>query len=154
MRKYAVTSLPMGPALVKDYPEVIEAVRFYRGDDPKMLVADQYDHFFFEDDLWFTDPSFFKVFIFPLSKGDPETAFLEPYSVVITEAIAQKYFGEQSPMGQILSFNNKAFKVTGVLKATAHNSHFQFDLLASPIPHKPNFWFNNEFYTYLLLQQR
>ena len=108
---------------------------------------------FYEDDLWFTDPNFFQVFTFPLSKGDPETAFSEPYSVVIIEAIAQKYFGEQSPMGQILSFNDKAFKVTGVLKDTVHNSHFPFDLLASPIPPKPNFWFNLEFYTYLLLQQ-
>ena len=153
MRQSPVTSLPMGPALVKDYPEVIEAVRFYGGDAPRMLVGDQYDHFFYEDDLWFTDPNFFKVFDFPLSQGDPETAFLEPYSVVITEAVAQKYFGEQSPMGQTLSFNDKAFKVTGVLKATAHNYHFPFDLLASPIPPKPNFWFNHEFYTYLLLQQ-
>ena len=152
-RQYAVTSLPMGPALVTDYPEVIEAVRFYRGEAPRMLVADQYGHFFYEDDLWFTDPNFFKVFSFPLSQGDPETAFLEPHSVVIAEAVAQKYFGEQSPMGQTLIFNDQAFKVTGVLKDTAHNSHFQFDLLASPIPHKPNFWFNNEFYTYLLLQQ-
>ena len=108
---------------------------------------------FMKDDLWFTDPNFFKVFDFPLSQGDPETAFLDPYSVVITEAVAQKYFGEQSPMGQILSFNDKAFKVTGVLKVTTHNSHFPFDLLASPIPPKPNFWFNHEFYTYLLLQQ-
>ena len=153
LRQSAITSLPMGPALVKDYPEVIEAVRFYGGDDPRMLVGDQYYHFFYEDDLWFTDPSFFKVFNFPLSQGDPETAFLDPYSVVITEAVAQKYFGEQDPMGQILSFNDKAFKVTGVLKDKAHNTHFQFDLLASPIPPKPNFWFNHEFYTYLLLQQ-
>ena len=153
MRQSPVTSLPMGPALVKDYPEVIEAVRFYGGDDPRMLVGDQYDHFFYEDDLWFTDPNFFKVFDFPLSQGNPKTAFLEPYSVVITEAVAQKYFGEQSPMGQTLSFNDKAFKVTGVLKDRAHNSHFPFDLLASPIPPKPNFWFNHEFYTYLLLQQ-
>ncbi len=153
LRQGAITSLPMGPALVKDYPEVIEAVRFYGGDDPRMLVGDQYYHFFYEDDLWFTDPSFFKVFNFPLSQGDPETAFLDPYSVVITEAVAQKYFGEQDPMGQILSFNDKAFKVTGVLKDKAHNTHFQFDLLASPIPSKPNFWFNHEFYTYLLLQQ-
>ena len=153
MRQSPVTSLPMGPALATDYPEVIEAVRFYGGDDPRMLVGDQYGHFFYEDDLWFTDPNFFQVFTFPLRKGDPETAFLEPYSVVITEAVAQKYFGEQSPIGQILSFNDKEFKVTGVLKDTVHNSHFPFDLLASPIPPKPNFWFNHEFYTYLLLQQ-
>ena len=81
-----------------------------------MLVADQYGHFFYEDDLRFTDPNFFKVFNFPFSQGDPKTALSELHSVVITEAVAQKYFGEQSPMGQTLIFNDQAFKVTGVLK--------------------------------------
>ena len=103
----------------------------------------------------FTDLNFFQVFNFPLSKGNPRTAFSDPYSVVVTEAIAQKYFGEQDPVGQILSFNDKAFKVTGVLKDTAHNSHFQFNLLASPMSrdHQSN-WLRHDFYTYLLLQKR
>ena len=151
---YAITPLPIGPALVKDYPEVIEAVRFSRA-DPKTLVGDQHGHFFYENGVVFTDPNFFEVFNFPLSKGDSETAFSEPHSVVITEAIAQKYFGEQDPVGQILSFNDKAFKVTGVLKDTAHNSHFQFNLLASPMSrdHQSN-WLRHDFYTYLLLQKR
>ena len=154
LSQYAVTPLPMGPALVKAYPEVIEAVRFSRA-DPKTLVEDQHDHFFYENGVVFTDPIFFEVFNFPLSQGNPETAFSEPYSVVITETIAQKYFGEQNPMGQTLSFNDKAFKVTGVLKDTAHNSHFQFNLLASPMSrdHQSN-WQRHDFYTYLLLQKR
>ncbi len=154
LSQYAVTPLPMGPALVKAYPEVIEAVRFSRA-DPKTLVEDQHDHFFYENGVVFTDPNFFEVFNFPLSQGNPETAFSEPYSVVITETIAQKYFGEQNPMGQTLSFNDKAFKVTGVLKDTAHNSHFQFNLLASPMSrdHQSN-WQRHDFYTYLLLQKR
>ena len=154
MRQYAVTPLPMGPALVTDYPEVIETMRFSRA-DPKTLVGDQHGHFFYENGVVFTDPNFFQVFNFPLSKGNPRTAFSEPYSVVITKAIAQKYFGEQSPMGQILSFNDKAFKVTGVLKDKAHNTHFQFNLLASPMSrdHQSN-WLRHDFYTYLLLQKR
>ncbi len=154
LSQYAVTPFPMGPALVTAYPEVIETMRFSRA-DPKTLVEDQHGHFFYENSVVFTDPNFFKVFDFSLSQGDPETAFLEPYSVVITEAIAQKYFGEQNPVGQILSFNDQAFKVTGVLKDTAHNSHFQFNLLASPISrdHQSN-WLRHDFYTYLLLQKR
>ena len=154
MRQYAVTPFPMGPALVKDYPEVIDAVRFSRA-DPKMLVGDQHGRLFYESGVVFTDPNFFQVFNFPLSKGNPKTAFSGPYSVVVTEAIAQKYFGEQEPVGQILSFNDKAFKVTGVLKDTTHNSHFQFNLLASPMSrdHQSN-WLRHDFYTYLLLQKR
>ena len=157
LRQAPVTPFPMGPALVKDYPEVIEAVRFFEGTDPRTLVEDQHGQVFFEDNLWFTDPNFFQVFNFPLSKGDPETVFLEPHSVVITEAVAQKYFGGQNPIGQILSFykleRKKAFKVTGVLKDTVHNSHFRFDFLASPISHHQPDWTTNVFYTYLLLQQ-
>ena len=155
MRQFAITPFPMGPALVRDYPEVIKAVRFFQGTNPRRLVEDQHGHFFYESGVVFTDPNFFEVFNFPLSKGDPKTAFLEPFSIVITEAVAQKYFGEQSQMGQILSFNDKAFKVTGVLKDTAHNSHFQFNLLASPMSrdHQSN-WLRHDFYTYLLLQKR
>ena len=150
----AITPFPMGPALVKDYPEVIDAVRFYKGPEPKITVGNQDGHFFFEDGILFTDPNVFEVFNFSLSKGDPETAFLEPFSVVITEVVAQKYFGEQNPLSQILSFfNGKAtFKVTGILKNAGHNSHLQFDFLASPI-HRESDWMTHDFYTYLLLQQ-
>ena len=152
--QYAITPFPMGSALVKDYPEVIDAVRFYKGQEPKILVGNQDGHFFSEESILFTDPNVFKVFNFSLSQGDPEIAFLESYSVVITESVAQKYFGGQNPLGQILSFfNGKAtFKVTGILKNAGHNSHLQFDFLASPIPREAS-WMTHEFYTYLLLQQ-
>ena len=101
----------------------------------------------------FTDANAFEVFNFPLSQGDPKTAFLEPFSIVITEAMAQKYFGKQNPLGQTLTLFKKAsFKVTGVLKDTIYNTHFQFDFLAFPILQEPG-WFNHEYYTYLLLQQ-
>ena len=153
MRQFAITPFPMGPALVKDYPEVIKAVRFFQGTNPRRLVEDQHGHVFFEDGVLFTDANAFEVFNFPLSQGDPETAFLEPFSIVITEAVAQKYFGKQNPIGQTLTLDKKAwFTVTGVLKDVAHNTHFQFDFLASPILQEPG-WFNYEYYTYLLLEK-
>ena len=149
----AITPFPMGPALVKNYPEVIDTVRFYKGDDPQISVEDQYGHLFFEDNVLFTDANVFEVFNFSLSQGDIETAFLEPFSIVITEAVAQKYFGKQNPLGQTLTLFKKAsFKVTGVLKDTAYNTHLQFDFLASPILRETD-WMNHEYYTYLLLGQ-
>ena len=148
----AITPFPMGPTLVTDYPEVIKAVRFFKGFKPKILIRDQYGHVFVEEGLLFSDANVFEVFDFPLNKGDPETAFSKPYSVVITEAVAQKYFGEQSPMGQTISFNEQPFNVTGVLRDTGHKSHFQFDFLASPIPRQSD-WMVHQFYTYLLLDQ-
>ena len=153
MRQFAITPFPMGPALVKDYPEVIKSVRFFQGTNPRTLVEDQHGQAFFEDGVLFTDANVFEVFNFPLSQGDPKTAFLEPFSIVITEAMAQKYFGKHNPIGQpLILFKKASFKVTGVLKDAAHNTHFQFDFLASPILQEPG-WFNHEYYTYLLLQQ-
>ena len=153
MRQFAITPFPMGPALVKAYPEVIQAVRFFQGTNPRRLVEDQHGHVFSEDGVLFTDPNVFEVFNFPLSQGDPKTAFLEPFSIVITEAVAQKYFGRQNPIGQTLTLDKKAwFTVTGVFKNTTHNSHFQFDFLASPILQEPG-WYNHEYYTYLLLEK-
>ena len=147
-RRVAITSFPMGPALVKDYPEVIDAVRFFR-DDEKTVVGTQSAQFY-EDGVWFVDENVFNMFHFPLSKGDIETALKEPHSVVVTEEIAKKYFSEGEPIGQVLSIGGNEFKVTGILKDVDHNTHFQFDFLASGIKRKD--WIDHDYYTYLLLR--
>ncbi len=147
-RRIAITSFPMGPALVKDYPEVIDAVRFFRN-DMKTVVRAQNVHFY-EDGVWFVDENVFRIFHFPLNKGDIETALEEPHSVVVTEEIAQKYFSEREPIGQVLSIGGNEFKVTGVLKDVDHNTHFQFDFLASQMKRKD--WIDHHYYTYLLLR--
>ena len=147
-RRVAITSFPMGPALVKDYPEVIDAVRFFR-DDEKTVVGTQSVQFY-EDGVWFVDENVFNMFHFPLSKGDIETALKEPHSVVVTEEIAKKYFSEGEPIGQVLSIGGNEFKVTGILKDVDHNTHFQFDFLASGIKRKD--WIDHDYYTYLLLR--
>ena len=89
-RRIAITSFPMGPALVQDYPTVIDAVRFYNNDE-KTPVANQQNQFY-EKGVLFTETSIFQVFDFPLSKGDPRTALQEPYSIVLTEEMARKIF--------------------------------------------------------------
>ena len=147
-RRVAITSFPMGPALVKDYPEVIDAVRFFR-EDRKTVVGSQNVHFY-EDGVWFVDENVFKMFHFPLSKGDIETALKEPHSVVVTDEVVKKYFGEREPIGQILSIGGNELKVTGILKDVDHNTHFQFDFLASGI--KKGDWIKHDYYTYLLLR--
>ena len=147
-RRIAITSFPMGPALVQDYPTVVDAVRFFRNDE-RTLVANQQNHFY-ERGVLFTDANVFRVFDFPLSKGDPQTALQEPYSIVLTEKMARKYFGDQDPMGQMLSVGEAECKITGVLKDTDQNTHLQFNFLASPIKRKD--WIDHDYYTYLLLQ--
>ncbi|MBD0258714.1 MAG: ABC transporter permease, partial [Cytophagales bacterium] len=77
-------------------------------------------------------PEFFNVFSYPLRSGDPRTALAEPNAVVISEAIADRYFAGQDPIGQTLRFNEKLdYRVTGVFKALPPNTHLKFDVLIS-----------------------
>ena len=146
--RFALTSFPMGSTLVQEFPSVEDAVRFHLKDE-KTLVANQQRHFY-ERGVLFVDANVFQVFDFPLSKGDPQTALQEPNSIVLTEAMARKYFGNEDPMGRTLSLGGNTYKITGVLRNSKHRSHLQFDFLASLNISKG--WLSIDFYTYLLLQ--
>jgi len=128
---YAATSFPVAPALKRDYPEVTDAVRIYRSD--RSLVGYE-EKRFYEDRFFFADSTIFEVFSFPLLKGNPRTALKEPYSVVITEEMAKKYFGDDNPLDRALVLDNQhTFKVTGILKNLPRHSQLQFEFLASYI---------------------
>jgi len=130
----ADTGAPMSPLLLENFPEIANAVRFtsfFEG-----LVSHN-EKVFSEERFYFADPSVFDVFTFPLIKGRPESAFNEPFSVVITPEIAKKYFGDEDPVDNVLNyrvgFSEKRLdlKVTGILKKIPENSHIEFDFLAS-----------------------
>jgi putative ABC transport system permease protein len=80
--------------------------------------------------LW-ADQSFFKVFTFPLVKGDPATALKEPNSLVITEKTAKKLFGEVDALGKTVRFDTLNYTVTGVVKDIPKLSHIRFEALVS-----------------------
>ncbi len=118
----------MGPALKSDYPEIENAARiswnssilFGYGD--KVLKA---------TGTW-ADPSFLTMFSFPLLKGNASTALNDPYSLVITEKMSRKLFGDEDPIGKIVRFDNSEnFKVTGLLKDLPNNTQFDFEFLNS-----------------------
>ena len=148
VRQLAMTPFSTGPALADHYAEVIDAVRFF-SEDEKTLVGSQQGHFY-ERRVLFTDPNVFRVFGFPLGKGEPQTALVEPYSIVLTQEMAWKYFGDRDPMGQTLTMEGEAYEITGILEDQTHNTHMTFDFLASPI--KSKVWIAHDYYTYLLLQ--
>ncbi|MDH4218430.1 MAG: ABC transporter permease, partial [Candidatus Aminicenantes bacterium] len=118
---------------------------------------------FYESQVLYADDSFFEFFTYPMTKGDPKSALQAPFSVVITEEITEKYFGEKNPMGKSLRFNNQDnFTVTGVIKNVPRNSHLLFDMLCSfqtlyskyPKGHAfLNDFTSNTFRTYILLQK-
>ena len=122
-----VTPSPLVPALEEEVPEVLYATR-YEG-FPEVLMSHK-DKEFYEDDLRAVDPCFFKIFTFPFLKGNPDTALKNVNSIVISEAIAEKYFGSENPIGKVLTMNNQQeLTVTGVIKNIPHNSTLRFDIL-------------------------
>ncbi|HZX09360.1 MAG TPA: ABC transporter permease, partial [Acidobacteriota bacterium] len=127
----AITPNPLGPALKENFPEIENTVRICGGGSGKKTVSISENHFL-EDNFFLIDSSFLDVFSFPLLKGDPQTALRDPWSVVITEQAAQKYFGNKEPLGKTLVYENKYnFLVTGILKDLPDNSHFKSDIFAS-----------------------
>ncbi|MDH4195936.1 MAG: ABC transporter permease [Candidatus Aminicenantes bacterium] len=153
----ALTSPPIAAAFKKDFPEVLKATRF--GTWQRRLVAIG-DKSFTEAAYMHADPDFFGMFTFPFVKGNPETALSEPYSVVLTESAAAKYFGVDEPLGRSLNVD-RTFDVvvTGVVQDPPANSSLTFDLL-SPFKillteyvgdKNSENWGFNSFSTFLLL---
>jgi putative ABC transport system permease protein len=164
---YAVSNHTAGPTIQKNFPEVEKAVRFH----PvwgRTLVEYQ-DKKYIEGNLLFADKSVFEIFTFPLINGDPITALEKAFSVVISQDIARKYFGEENPVGKVIKMTNafhpnlgraSDFTVTGLAENVPGNSHFYFNMLVS----FETIYVNNERqrhrwtgdinnYTYILLRQ-
>lgn len=132
VRNYGVTTAPLGSALVNNYPQVTEAVSLHRfvGQVLFKIAGEN-----FQERNWYaTDSNFFEVFDFKFVSGDRTTALKKPFSVVLTETMAKKYFGEKDPVGEMIE--NTSFgpvTVTGVIEDQPTNSHLQFDMLFSQV---------------------
>ncbi len=146
----------LASALKETYPQVEEAVRLWKRSN--RLVMRDLERQFYEDNFYFADPSIFNLFALPLAQGDPETALARPATVVISARMAQRYFGEEAPMGQTLTIRNADYEVTGVLEEARYNSHITFDFISSilPIEAQNDFfqnWHLTMFHTYIKLQE-
>ncbi|MEM9859652.1 MAG: ABC transporter permease [Bacteroidota bacterium] len=150
------TNPPMYKALVSEVPEVEEAVR----------VRDMGEWIFRNETLAFNEPgiyaadsNFFSVFSFEMLYGNPETALVNPQSLVISEDLATKYFGEaSSALDQTLTIgNNKAeYKITGVMENERADSHLKFNALLSTRSFEwlnNENWLNNTLWTYYVLNE-
>jgi putative ABC transport system permease protein len=126
---------PLAAALKEDFPEVVKATRVKRNDE--YGVVEYNSKLFNEDGIYFADQDFLEIFSFPLVSGDRHTALTEPFSVLLTQEMAEKYFGDEEPVDQILKikewYGDKkyGYKINGVLKNIPRNSHFTFDFLLS-----------------------
>lgn len=153
---------PFGPLLKMDYEGQIEQVVRLLNHQPLMSVPES-DHIFEEEHFFFADPEFLEVFSWKLIKGDPQKLLTEPYSVVLTESAAKKYFGEEDPMGRSLNFDNSIdLKVTGILEDIPTNSHFHPSMFAPMVLVAEYYggmeqfmsaWGSNNFATYIKFRE-
>jgi len=121
-------------AVLDGFPEVINAARVCPwGGYLNFNGSIRYEgNRYIENRFFIVDQEFLDIFTFPLISGNPQKALSEPFSIVLTQEMAEKYFGNEDPMGRILKFDNKYdYKITGILKEVPVNSHFMFDFLVS-----------------------
>jgi putative ABC transport system permease protein len=150
----AVVPAATAKAMVTDFPEVEDAVRFrQRGD----YIVQYKDQSFREEKIIFTDTTFFKLVSLPLLQGDADRALIEPYSIVLSRKTAQKYFRDEDPLGKTLKLDNRQdYNVTGIFEEIPDNTHFHFDILLSmeSIEESRDLsWGSQNFQTYILLRQ-
>ncbi|MGE5420151.1 MAG: ABC transporter permease, partial [Chloroflexota bacterium] len=150
-----VTPYPSGPEWKERIPEIREQVRINR---LGRCLFKQGDKAFFESSVIAADSTIFKVFSHEMIMGDPATALNNPYSVVLTEKLAEKYFGNEMPLGKTLTIETSLqCTVTGVIRNLPNNSTFTFEgILPYSLQdelHVPmsNHWGSNSIFTYVVL---
>ncbi len=144
----------IGPALKSDFPEFDAFVRFHI---EEFSVANGPEKKFQEPRFAFADSTLWDVLDFQLLEGDKTSALADPFSLVITESMAAKYFGDEDALGKTLKVDGQTdYQITGILKDIPENSHLQFDFLASFISLRQvqggwmfNNWYWPPMYTYV-----
>ena len=126
--KYAIGPYRLADELKVDFDDFDEVVRFAPQGGEYVEVEDK---IYVEEHLAFVDPQVFDVFTVPLLEGNATDALADPYSVVVTPRIAQKYFGDRNPIGQSIRIRDLDFNISGILQEIPEHSQFQFDILVS-----------------------
>jgi putative ABC transport system permease protein len=147
-----MASAPLGAAMAAQIPEVRESFRFYGLDATHTFRYE--DKAFSEKRVLYADSNLFSFFSFQLAEGNKNTALTEPNTVVITPALALKYFNTENALGQLLFIDGETFTVSGIVEAPPTNSHIRFDALLSmrstPVANSHS-WMGNRFLTYIKL---
>lgn len=149
----------IGPLLKNDFKEIASITSLLPIGEGTVQYEDK---IFTEPEIYFADEHLFDLFDIQLRSGDLKKALTEPYSILLTEEMAKKYFGNQDPVNKMIKLNQQLlFKVTGVYEALPQNAHWHPNVLLSFASLKDTLiygeeqlrtnWGNNAFYTYLKL---
>src|SRR5450755_1844862 len=150
---FTYTEAPLAFQMKKDYPEVQEAARMVPRERTLFKIG---NNSFFETKAYYADSNIFKIFTARFLEGNPNTALVEPNSVVINKTTAEKYFGKNVPVvGKTLHTVYELYKVTGVFEDIPENTHIRYNMLISMSSDSNNYnqnWGNFNYFTYALLK--
>ncbi|MES2679012.1 MAG: FtsX-like permease family protein [Bacteroidota bacterium] len=119
---YSGTPYVGGPSWKENLPEIETFTRLLLRNNQTISYDGKY---FNEDNNFLVDTNFLSVLNFELSAGDPKTCLSEASSVVVSDALAKKFFGNDDPIGKVLQYPRGPYKITGVLKNTLKKSHLK-----------------------------
>ena len=159
IRNWARSSMPVGGVADGTLPEIAQRVRIRKNPGTELITIA--GESFYESGLILAEPGFFEMFGFELLRGNPDQVLADKFSIVLSEGMANKYFGTQDAIGQIIRYDSQYdLKVTGIAKDTPSNSHIQFDgiisfLLLEEIfnERRMTHWGQFDHYTYVKLAE-
>jgi len=128
--------------LKEKYPEIVGATNYNSWQENHLLSTGEFKYY---EKCNFVDPDFFTMFSFNLIKGNKNEVFKDPYSIVVTKKVAEKFFGKEDPIGKIIRFDDKYdVKISGIIEQAPSNSEFMFNVLFSYELHKKDnkYWQN------------
>lgn len=163
LNNYASTNAFIGPHIKDEFPEVTDFTRVHRASSDLSFINQEGEQIrFHEDNVLWADNSFFDFFSFELVQGNEKTVLKELNSMVLSESLAKKYFGNENPLGKMVTFGRGTYTITGIIKDLPDNTHLKFDILISlitleqnnPRPFEPATGLRSSgFFTYLMFNQ-
>lgn len=153
-RSSYITPSPLGKELKENFPEILNSARLMRYNRAVIHYANKMEY---ETQICFADPSVFEIFSFQIISGDEKKVLSNPQSVLVSEKIARKYFGDEDPLGKIINIDNRIdVTVNGVFRDAPINSTIRFEILLpfnSPLNRLQDRWDIHICYTYVLLRE-
>ena len=154
----AMSFNPQGAAMKEELPEVIDyttTFKWFRNFNVRIE-----DEIFMERPVLAVDTNFLRLFSYPIVAGNKTEPLKEPFSMVLTRSIAEKYFGDEDPVGKTVMVHSgmdKSFKITGVVEDPPQNTHYKFDMLFSINSIQDRLdedgWNGFNYYTYLKISK-
>ena len=151
---FSYTTAMLAPTLKDEYPEVENAARSLTS---RNILVRKDDKIFYENNFMFADSELLKILNIPLLKGNLDDILNSPQSIVITEDIAEKYFGTHNPVGQTLTINNRDYEITGLAANAPGATHLKYQIIGSMKRLENAEWFTtwgySQVYTYVKLKK-